>query len=94
MRPDLRVLGLRWLKGSQITYDLNQVAPNEVFALRDTILAALQAYKTGPRSIIVQLSLALAGLAAAGSLGFRVLLPGGPGSVHRPQGGTGSRRRA
>lgn len=37
--------------------------------------------------------LALAGLAAAGSLGFRVLLPGGPGSVHRPQGGRGSRGR-
>ncbi len=38
--------------------------------------------------------LALAGLAAAGSLGFRILLRGGPGSVHRPQGGRGSRRRA
>ncbi|VDB99715.1 unnamed protein product [Peniophora sp. CBMAI 1063] len=48
---------------TKITYDLNQVAPNEIFALRDTLLAALQAYKNGPRSIIVQLSLALAGLA-------------------------------
>ena len=39
-------------------------------------------------------ALALAGMAAAGSLGFRVLLPGGPGSVHRQQGGTSSRRGA
>lgn len=63
MRPILKSKVRWWLKSAQITYDLNQVAPNEVFALRDTLLAALQAYKTGPRSIIVQLSLALAGLA-------------------------------
>lgn len=47
----------------QITYDLQQVPPNEVFALRDTLVAALAVYKDGPRSIVVQLCLALSGLA-------------------------------
>jgi transportin-3 len=39
------------------------VTPENLPALRDTLLAALQRYHTGPRTIIVQLCLALAGIA-------------------------------
>lgn len=39
------------------------MTPENVLALRDTLLNALQTYHTGPRTIIVQLSLAIAGLA-------------------------------
>lgn len=46
-----------------MTYDLNQVDPQNLLPLRDTLLTALERYHTGPRTIIVQLSLALAGLA-------------------------------
>jgi transportin-3 len=46
-----------------VTYDLNQVDPANLLPLRDTLLAALQTYNAGPRTIIVQLSLAIAGLA-------------------------------
>ncbi|KAF9076184.1 armadillo-type protein [Rhodocollybia butyracea] len=48
---------------AKVTYDLAQVAPANLPALRDTLLTALEAYSSGPRNIIVQLSLALAGLA-------------------------------
>ncbi|KXN83654.1 hypothetical protein AN958_01220 [Leucoagaricus sp. SymC.cos] len=48
---------------AKVTYDLHQVDAENQLALRDTLLAALQAYQTGPRTIIVQLCLALAGLA-------------------------------
>ncbi|KAJ7630843.1 armadillo-type protein [Roridomyces roridus] len=48
---------------TKVTYDLNQVDPVNLPALRDTLLAALERYHTGPRTIIVQLCLALAGLA-------------------------------
>ncbi|EAU93203.1 mRNA transport regulator [Coprinopsis cinerea okayama7 len=48
---------------SKVTYDLHQVAPENLPSLRDTIIAALHTYHTGPRNIIVQLCLALAGLA-------------------------------
>ncbi|KAF8202961.1 armadillo-type protein [Pholiota molesta] len=48
---------------SKVTYDLNQVDPANLLPLRDTLLAALQTYNAGPRTIIVQLSLAIAGLA-------------------------------
>lgn len=47
----------------QVTYDLHQVAPENLPALRDTLLTNLQRYHVGPRTIIVQLCLALAGLA-------------------------------
>ena len=47
----------------QVTYDLVQVDPAQLFPLRDTILAALEHFKEGPRAIILQLSLALSGLA-------------------------------
>lgn len=46
-----------------MTYDLQQVDSENQLALRDTLLAALQTYHTGPRTIIVQLCLAVAGLA-------------------------------
>lgn len=46
-----------------MTYDLNQVDGANRLALRDTLVAALQRYHTGPRAVIVQLCLALSGLA-------------------------------
>ncbi|RXW22925.1 hypothetical protein EST38_g2934 [Candolleomyces aberdarensis] len=48
---------------AKVTYDLHQVTPENLPALRDTLLEALQRYHTGPRTIIVQLCLALAGIA-------------------------------
>ncbi|PPQ73527.1 hypothetical protein CVT26_010338 [Gymnopilus dilepis] len=48
---------------TKVTYDLNQMTPENVLALRDTLLGALETYHAGPRTIIVQLSLAIAGLA-------------------------------
>ncbi|KAF8898840.1 armadillo-type protein [Infundibulicybe gibba] len=48
---------------SKVTYDLHQVDPQELPALRDTLLAALQRYHTGPRTILVQLCLAVSGIA-------------------------------
>ncbi|KAJ3779117.1 armadillo-type protein [Lentinula raphanica] len=48
---------------AKVTYDLGQVDPANLPALRDTLLAALETYKTGPRNIVVQICLALAGLA-------------------------------
>jgi transportin-3 len=47
----------------QVTYDLAQVNLANQLALRDTLLTALETYATGPRNIVVQLSLALVGLA-------------------------------
>lgn len=47
----------------QVTYDLNQVPSENLLPLRDTLLAALQTYHAAPRTIIIQLSLAIAGLA-------------------------------
>ena len=47
----------------QVTYDLAQVDPAQLFPLRDTIIAALEYFKDGPRPIILQLCLALSGLA-------------------------------
>ncbi len=46
-----------------MTYDLHQVDQANVLPLRDTLLTALEVYKAGPRTIILQLSLAIAGLA-------------------------------
>ncbi|XP_006454694.1 hypothetical protein AGABI2DRAFT_182668 [Agaricus bisporus var. bisporus H97] len=48
---------------TKVTYDLHQVGSEHQLALRDTLLAALQTYHAGPRTIIVQLCLAVAGLA-------------------------------
>lgn len=47
----------------QVTYDLAQVDPAQLFPLRDTLIAALEHFKEGPRAIILQLCLALSGLA-------------------------------
>ena len=47
----------------QVTYDLAQVDPALLFPLRDTLIAALEYFKDGPRPIILQLCLALSGLA-------------------------------
>ena len=46
-----------------MTYDLSQVDPANQLALRDTLLNALEVYNGGPKNIIVQLSLAIIGLA-------------------------------
>ncbi|KAI0320348.1 ARM repeat-containing protein [Amylostereum chailletii] len=48
---------------TKVTYDLHQVSENNLFSLRDTLVAALEAYKGGPKTIITQLCLALSGLA-------------------------------
>lgn len=47
----------------QVTYDLHQVDAVHLLDLRDTLVAALEHYQTGPKTIIVQLCLALSGLA-------------------------------
>lgn len=46
-----------------MTYDLTEMAPEDLISLRDTLLAAFQRYHAGPRTILVQLCLALSGLA-------------------------------
>ncbi|KAJ8083950.1 Nuclear import receptor [Marasmius tenuissimus] len=48
---------------AKVTYDLNQVDPSQLSSLRETLLTALKSYQAGPRAIIVQLCLAVAGLA-------------------------------
>ncbi|KAG7099161.1 hypothetical protein E1B28_001032 [Marasmius oreades] len=48
---------------AKVTYDLNQVDPSQLPGLRDTLLTALKNYQSGPRAIIVQICLAVAGLA-------------------------------
>ncbi|KAF8168205.1 armadillo-type protein [Crassisporium funariophilum] len=48
---------------TKVTYDLNQVDQENLLPLRDTLLTALERYHNGPRTIVVQLSLAVAGLA-------------------------------
>ncbi|KAG6853580.1 hypothetical protein C0991_003104 [Blastosporella zonata] len=47
----------------QVTYDLNQMDHESLPALRDTVITALERYQTGPKNIIIQLCLALAGIA-------------------------------
>lgn len=46
-----------------MTFDLHQVEQDNLLPLRDRLLAALQRYHIGPRTIIVQLCLAISGLA-------------------------------
>ncbi|KAK0464917.1 armadillo-type protein [Desarmillaria tabescens] len=48
---------------SKVTYDLHQVDIANLPSLRDTLLTALKSYQAGPKTIIVQLCLALVGLA-------------------------------
>ncbi|KIP12509.1 hypothetical protein PHLGIDRAFT_97884 [Phlebiopsis gigantea 11061_1 CR5-6] len=47
----------------KVTYDLHQIDGPNILALRDTLVSALKTYHTGPRSLLVQLCLALSGLA-------------------------------
>ena len=47
----------------QVTFDLNQVPAAHHLQLRDTLLTALRGCAQGPRTVITQLCLALAGLA-------------------------------
>ncbi|THH11118.1 hypothetical protein EW145_g861 [Phellinidium pouzarii] len=46
----------------QVTYDLNNLDPSFIPPLRDTLITALESLTGGPKSIIIQLSLALSGL--------------------------------
>ena len=46
-----------------MTYDLAQVDSTNQLALRETLVNALETYNGGPKTIIVQLSLAVVGLA-------------------------------
>ncbi|KAG6898068.1 hypothetical protein C0992_006546 [Termitomyces sp. T32_za158] len=48
---------------AKVTYDLHQLDNKTLPELRDTLLTALRAYKAGPRNIIIQLCLSLAGIA-------------------------------
>lgn len=47
----------------KVTYDLHQLDPTFIPSLRDTLLSALESLTGSPKTIIVQLCLALAGLA-------------------------------
>ncbi|KAJ7225605.1 armadillo-type protein, partial [Mycena pura] len=48
---------------TKVTYDLHEVDPANLPNFRDTLVAALERNHAGPRAVIVQLCLALAGLA-------------------------------
>lgn len=46
-----------------MTFDLQQVEQSQRSALRDSLIAALQQFATGPRTVLIQICLSLAGLA-------------------------------
>jgi transportin-3 len=48
---------------AQVTFDLHQLDSAARAGLRNTLLTALQRYAAGPRVVLIQLCLALAGLA-------------------------------
>ncbi|GBE77835.1 ARM repeat-containing protein [Sparassis latifolia] len=49
---------------TKVTYDLHDMTmPEDLFHFRDSLVMALERYHTGPRTIIVQLCLAVSGLA-------------------------------
>ena len=48
---------------TKVTYDLGQLDASFLPSLRTTLLTALQTFVSGPKSIIIQLSLAVSGLA-------------------------------
>ncbi|KAH9837030.1 ARM repeat-containing protein [Rhodofomes roseus] len=48
---------------AKVTYDLYEMDPADIFRLRDTLVTALETYHAGPRTIMVQLCLAISGLA-------------------------------
>ena len=47
----------------KVTYDLHQLDSRNVPALRNTLITNLERYQSGPRNILVQLCLAISGLA-------------------------------
>jgi Exportin 1-like protein len=60
---DVTTKAPRLIFNFQVTFDLHQVDPQNIITLRDTLFTALERYQNGPRTIIVQLCLALSGLA-------------------------------
>ncbi|OJT10098.1 hypothetical protein TRAPUB_13454 [Trametes pubescens] len=48
---------------TKVTYDLGDMSSPDLLQLRETLLKALETYHTGPRNILVQLCLAISGLA-------------------------------
>ncbi|KAI0673417.1 ARM repeat-containing protein [Trametes maxima] len=48
---------------TKVTYDLADMSTPDLLQLRETLLKALETYHTGPRTILVQLCLAISGLA-------------------------------
>ncbi|CDO73497.1 hypothetical protein BN946_scf185013.g132 [Trametes cinnabarina] len=48
---------------TKVTYDLGDMSTPDLLQLRETLLKALETYNAGPRNILLQLCLALAGLA-------------------------------
>ncbi|PCH33868.1 ARM repeat-containing protein [Wolfiporia cocos MD-104 SS10] len=48
---------------TKVTYDLHEMNSADVIRVRDMLVAALQRYHTGPRNVMVQLCLAIAGVA-------------------------------
>lgn len=48
---------------SKVTYDLHQLDPSFIPSLRDSLVSALGTLAGSPKTVVVQLSLALAGLA-------------------------------
>ncbi|KAI1783930.1 armadillo-type protein [Ganoderma leucocontextum] len=48
---------------TKVTYDLTEMNNNDLLRLRDTLLTALETYHAGPRTILVQLCLAISALA-------------------------------
>jgi transportin-3 len=47
----------------QVTFDLQQVDPSHRVGLRDSLISALRTFASGPRVIVIQICLALSGLA-------------------------------
>ncbi|KAG8974893.1 Nuclear import receptor, partial [Tulasnella sp. 427] len=54
-----------WLQTFQhaVTHDIHQLDASQRAGLRDTLITAIQKYATGPRAVLIQLCLALSGLA-------------------------------
>ncbi|TFK41259.1 armadillo-type protein [Crucibulum laeve] len=48
---------------TKVTYDLHELDQAAILSIRDTLLTAMERLHSGPKSIIVQLSLAISGLA-------------------------------
>lgn len=47
----------------EVTHDLHQLDPQQRAGLRDTLLSAIQQYAAGPRVVLIQICLAMSGLA-------------------------------